>query len=122
LTEGVESGRDGQRPGPEEPPCRESPGVSSCFCKCLVARKLPSVEAGDELVEVVVEMLLADGPLLRAHLHHLHEGSPVIAPRYYGLGLRDGLVLQKEPHFPQVCVLRLSAFSKKDVTCPHFRH
>jgi hypothetical protein len=98
-----------------------SPQVSH-FVDDAQARKLPSVEAGDELVEVVVEMLLADGPLLRAHLHHLHEGSPVIAPRYYGLGLRDGLVLQKEPHFPQVCVLRLSAFSKKDVTCPHFRH
>jgi hypothetical protein len=27
-----------------------------------------------------------------------------------------------EPHFSQVCFPRLSAFSRKDVTCPHSRH
>ena len=27
-----------------------------------------------------------------------------------------------EPHFSQLCARRLFAFSRKDVTCPHFLH
>ena len=30
--------------------------------------------------------------------------------------------VSREPHFSQVCAFRLSAFSRKDVTCSHFRH